>query len=164
MKHNDYRDFFSDLAKKHKAILHLDERPRFFAWDKDFMMDNQSRIQYPAMMLSPLGGSIRDNRGDRITDTKQGGFAILCKPSATKGSMEARDAAYDEAFQIGMDFIAKIKELAVAGNCRGLSFDLSRVSYELIDHPWLDNTYGYAFMLPLRSPISLTVNPERWLP
>jgi hypothetical protein len=164
MKHSEYKEFFEELASKHKKIAHTKARPKFFAWDKDFIRDKQHNIQYPIMMLSPLGGNLRDNKVGFVKDTKTGGFVILISEKRAATDAARREDIYDETFQIGLDIIAKIKERAAIGNCEKLYFDLNRVSYELIDYPWLDNCYGYAFLLPLSKSIDLTSNPLIWLP
>jgi hypothetical protein len=162
MKHSSYREFFENLARNHTALNHTETTPRFFAWDKDFLREKQNSLVYPILMLSPLGGNIRDNGAGHVKDIKSGGFAVLISEKRAGGDPASREEIYDTAFSIGLDILAKMKELAKAGNCAGLGFDLNRVSYELLDYPWLDNCYGYAFMLPLSQVLSLTVNPLAW--
>ena len=163
MNHSAYRSFFEELAEKHRDIAHTPKRPRFFAWDKDFIRAQQHKLDYPIMMLSPLGGNIRDNKAGHIKDIKTGGFVILISEKRAADDPHSREIIYDKTFQIGMDIIAKIKEKATTGNCAGYSFDTNRVSYELLEYPWLDNCYGYGFFLPLAQSMNLTVNPDLWL-
>lgn len=164
MTDQDYIDYFSGLARKHKQLLHSDKKESFFyAEDPDNFDELQnalrSRLKLPAMVLIQDGGELDDGSAERYLDNKDCSFIILARAGTDK---EVR-AAHSLTKDIGMSILARMRRDLRPGklvNGKPVNFSITDVHYAVADIP--KQLAGYMFNFTLRCPFSYIVDQTNW--
>lgn len=162
MDHKAYNKYFEEIARKHKAFRHTDERPRFFPWNEDTIIAKMSTIKWPIISAVALSGQLHDNHAESLSCFRSGGFAVLFYEERFAESYLVRQQAYQEAWEIGLSIIAKIREDERQG-CSLVGLDLSQVSFSPTIRPRLNGAVGYEFKMPLKTGINLNYDESIWL-
>ncbi|MCY1720154.1 hypothetical protein OU798_07360 [Prolixibacteraceae bacterium Z1-6] len=155
--------YFSNLATKHKSILHSESEKHFFRMEIDEVLAGTMRSDtaYPFLALEGFSYDFTDNRSDNLVKNREGGF-ILLDHISDMSDFAAIHQKWDELEEIGDDLLLKIKAdkrdpvISVVNN-----FDFNSVKATLILNE-ISKTVGIRYLFTINSAMSNDVDPSRW--
>jgi len=155
----DYISYFQQLACEHKDIKD------FYIMDiNEPLMAMRSQMQYPALILNSLAGTLKAPNLDNTLDEIKGGFLIV-------GQLEQLDDFPGEMLllqhmkQIGSDIIARMLRDMRKCEPRAVKaipgFNINTVQYLMVDQVF-ENGFGFLFTFSILSTIDLQYDSTKW--
>lgn len=155
-------DYFRTIAEEHVAIKHTETEKHFYEFvEQEF---TGTSINDPALVLIPPRAQLVDQKSNNINKMMLHEFWLL--KSIPKQNYAFRQAWMDDAEEIGLDIISRIKKekedmTGGAQNRLWLGFEPSSVQWEAIG-PIGDLRWGYSFTFSTSNPRNLVYNSEKW--
>ena len=156
---NDYLHYFKKLADEHVDIKD------FYVMDiNEPLIAMRDAIQFPALILNSLAGSLSAPNLDNTLDEIKGGFLIV-------GQLENLDdfpgemALLQSMKQIGSEIMARM--IRDVYKCEPLAtkaipgFKVNSVQYEMIDRVF-ENGFGFLFNFTIITTIDLQYDASKW--
>jgi hypothetical protein len=164
-KFSDLINYFENLARKHKSILHTDTDKHFFRMEIDEVLAgiNRTDVAYPMLILEGYGFGFTDNRSDNLLKNRQGAFILLDHLSDISNHNLIHQK-WDELEEIATDIIVKIKSdkrnplTPVVRN-----FDYDNINASLLLNE-IGNDVGIRVTYTITSPVETQVNTDKWNP
>ena len=155
----NYISYFQQLANEHKEIKN------FYIMDiNEPLMAMRGEMQYPALILNSLAGSLKAPNLDNTLDQIKGGFLIV-------GQLEQLDdfpgemLLLEQMKQIGSDIIARMLHDMLKCEERAVKaipgFDINSVQYHMIDQVF-ENGFGFLFNFNISTTIDLQYDADKW--
>ncbi len=156
--HDQWLDFFEDLAKKHKEILHSDSRKRFLTRDLEFKGNN---LEDTILLCSP---PISGFTGTADNAIQKYDFELWFLFSCADDNDEIK-AAQRKGELIALDFISAIEHYAGSGsriNQRTVAtFAITDCRIDLIG-PLNQSYYGVSLSVILGSLRNFLLDDTKW--
>ena len=162
---SDLVNYFEGLARRHKSILHTDQKKHFFRFEIDEVLAgiNDPDANYPMLIMEGYMFDYTDNHSDNILKNRRGAFVLLDHVDDISDYNEVH-GRWDALEIIGDQILAKIK----ADKRNPLtpvvrSFNLASVEARLIQNE-LGSDAGIRYTFAISSPAPTDVDPDEWLP
>jgi hypothetical protein len=151
--------YFQKVANEHKLIKD------FFIMDIDEPLQALAlRMQYPAMILTTVKGSLLMPNRDNTLDRLSGGFVIIDRLD-NLDDFPGEMLIFDNTKQIGIDIISRMlydKEKCDVLATKAIpGFDPNRVSYEMVERIF-DNCFGFLFNFEVIDTRNIEYHAEKW--
>ena len=162
-----YLQYFERLATQHKALQHksAEKHTSFFVIQNTYDLtefDNAVRNNECArvLLLDMPTGYLTDNGSATYTQLSKINFMIVGKATS-----ETIHSVRQDCFQIGMDFIAKIridgqKRTIISG--KNVYLQENNIQYDLVG-PIQQAHHGYVFSFQLCCPFAWQVKEGSWV-
>lgn len=167
-----YRKYFEDLAAKNKAIaFNPTTNNQFFCVDMEevdeetFNLDSCDLSKW-TMVLEDMTGRITGDDAQHLQVKSIGAFLIL--KHCDTGDRDAERQILTEAFEIGCQFLAKMKKDQASYNALTndnimANFKPNSVTYQKLKAVF-DNAFGYRFEFETGKYESLKYDATNWNP
>lgn len=155
--------YFENIAKKHKNIMHTEDRRSFFRMEVDEVLAgiNRSDCGYPMLIMEGYGANFTNPNSDNILKQRHGGFILLDKISDIH-DFTAKHNTWDQLEVIGDDILIKMLNDKQNRNTPIIrAFDISSVDASLISNE-IGKTVGIRYLFTIDSPISSNVDNTKW--
>jgi hypothetical protein len=164
-KFSDLILYFENLARTHVDILHSDSEKHFFRMEIDEVLEgiNRTDVAYPMLILEGYSFEFTDNKSDNLLKNRQGAF-ILLDHISDNSDHNSIHQKWDELEEIATELLLKIKSdklnplTPVVRN-----FDFASVNVALLLNQ-IGNDVGVRITYTITSPVTIDLNPEKWLP
>jgi hypothetical protein len=164
--------YFTQIARKLKAIGHTDTNKKFFRASNvnqlQELIQNLTSAQYPALILfDKLDGRFEDNTSNNPID-RQFYSLLIVKPVDGEDS-DSRRQVIEDCKAIVMKIFARMtrdwlaaNKVSVDGDTTGLrNFDRGSAYYNSIG-PISDNLFGTEYAFTIREAINTKLNEADW--
>lgn len=168
----EYQNYFENIARNYRKILHNPEedRKRFTTGNIEELLGglkDDLNLSEPCLILYNFEGRFLENDGEAKRLLMQSAFAIVQDVEET--DFEDMDKKSDELFEIGSAIIGKMlhdRELHAAGkNCPSFisTFSLDSVKSTYVGRIG-DSSYGWLFEFDIQNSANelLTYREEEW--
>lgn len=175
MNHQTYTEFFREIARRHKEILHspaemhfarlILERDPFAsssAQISEFIENVKSSLHSPAMLLAAYGAQYSDQRGDNIEKILSGRLIIL--EEVERNNYDAEEAALSKTERIGEECLGFADHYFSNHPEEGF-FEWSGAASEKVSKITSRNFFGSAFDFSLKVSAhnSIYYNPQNFI-
>ena len=173
MTHQQYVDYFKELAQQHYVLLHDDETKKsFYRANVDELISGlkDTTLSFPCLVLDEQGGQINGQGGffDNQWDNTTVAFTILSK--VLQSDFDDENEKLDEAKQIGMDIVARIykdfktKATRADTSVKVYYFNPNTVKYYKVG-PLADQEFGYRFEFLMGEPmqVGFGYDADKWI-
>lgn len=149
--------YFEDLAKKHKSILHTDQKKHFFKGGiEDFFTGLKNKVKFPAIVFDGFELNYNGD-GDDIEKDREFSF-IVVQEYSTVGNVDQIAQATSDCERIGEDFIKKILDDIENSSCM-FSF---RCATGILMENTNEKSIGMQFTCNLTSKFNTKINTSTW--
>lgn len=153
----DLHQYFEDLAKKHKSVLHTDQKKHFFKGGiEDFFKGLKNKVKFPAVVFEGFELNY-SGEGDDVEKDREFSFIII-QEYATNENVDQIAKATSDCERIGEDFIKKILDDIENSSCK-FSF---RGATGILMENTNEKSIGMQFTCNLTSNFNTKVNAAVW--
>lgn len=166
MNEQDYIDYFRELASKHTAIQHTDQKPHFYVMRDDDLgglnaaLGNSGDLRLPALVLDQyLDDLNREN--DNFRYTISGGISVLVQCQVSDPTDVRR--AQSEARRIALSIINRM--FYDCRNPNGSLYGKRLTPSEKFPgepFPLLKDSTGWGYPFDWTLPTSVALNADDW--
>ncbi len=166
MTHIEFKNFFEDLAKKHKRIQHSEENKRFCMWFEIDTINSWSGVADVFLVLNEGTGFFK-KMDLEYQDSRRCGFEVHVAMGDDTANLENMTKAISDAESIGKDIIAymiAISQDFSSGVCPRFmqQFKADTVMYESFESK-LPGFMTCLFSFEISDEEFLIHNPDQWL-